>query len=213
MLSIVPEARPNDDLSRLSIRAMVAGAARAARRSLSAYRLPAGHEDARRAPRDLRTALALTEQFCSGASWENDLFARRAALAQVAAENAANAGAAIPKIRANMATMSDQERVVAVWRCGDLGSITDEQCHAAHHVAFAIARLVEAVCLVTLARYARTARRDADAEVYLNRIPDSIAQAFAHVPPDREELRRLRALSAGQEFPQLGDPLPPNGDE
>src|SRR4051812_12106064 len=99
---MVPQETAIDGLRGLSIRAMIAAASRAARRHLPAYRLPAGREDARRAPRNLRTALTIAEGFCSGSPWEGDRFARKAAHAQVAADQAAHAVRAIPKIAADL---------------------------------------------------------------------------------------------------------------
>src|SRR5262249_973936 len=103
---MMPQTTVTDPLRGLSIRAMIAAAARAARRNLPAYPLPTGHEDARRAPRNLRTALKIAENFCAGSPWEGDGFARKAAHAQVAAGQAADAARAIPKIAANLPTMS-----------------------------------------------------------------------------------------------------------
>lgn len=71
---------------------------------------------------------------------------------------------------------------------------------AAQSVACAIA----AVCLVTLSRYDR---REVEGDSYVNRIPVQIAESFAYAPPDQREINRLRELSVGQEFPQLGDPI------
>ena len=160
--------------------------------------------DGKSAPRKLRTAIALAEQFCRGTNWETDVFARKVAHAWGAAEQAANDARAIPKVAATMGGLSDAERDAITRRYGRLESMSAELCEVAYSAAHSVACTLTAVSLTTLARYDA---REVAGDSYLNRIPPWIAEALIHGPPTVADLVTLRQLAAGETFPSLGAPV------
>jgi hypothetical protein len=101
--------------------------------------------------------------------------------------------------------MSEEDRVVAGRRFGNLESVTDEQCEAAYVAAWSVTCTIEAVCMVTVARYA--SREGSGDHDIISHIPGQIAEALSCAPATEEELDKLRRWSVGQEFPQIGAPI------